>query len=99
MVTCKPGEPSAEFLGESFVIEFKDRKYSCRAIRINRRIVYQVNFKNSPLYLTKSINQHGIPFWTSIPQDLKLRRVVAELGYQLEDHLIKALCVTTTASK
>jgi hypothetical protein len=30
---------------------------------------------------------------------LKLRHLVAELGRQLEDHLIEALCVTTTALK
>ncbi|SRR6266498_4857716 len=99
MVTCKPGQTSAEILGESFFIEFKGKKYSCRTIKANERIIYQINFNGSYLYLTKSINQHGIPFWTSIPQDLKLRRVVSELGNQLENHLIRALCVTTTVSK
>ena len=99
MVTCKPGQPSVEILGESFFIEFKEKKYSCRAFKANGRILYQVNFKGSYLYLTKSINQHGIPFWTSVPQDLKLRRIVTELGNQLENHLIASLCVTTTALK
>ncbi|TMI97012.1 MAG: hypothetical protein E6H06_02625 [Bacteroidetes bacterium] len=99
MVNCKPGQPPAEFFGDNFVIEFKQKKYNCRAIRANGRIIYQVNFNGSCLYLTKSINQHGIPFWTSIPQDLKLRHIVAELGKQLEDHLIEALCVTTTVLK
>jgi len=99
MVTCKPGKPATEILGESFFIEFNGHNYSCRAIRANGRILYQINFHSSFLYITKSINQHGIPFWTAIPQDLKLRRIVAALGNQLEDHLIKALCVTTTALK
>lgn len=99
MVTCKPVPPSVEVLGDVFFIEFKGKRYNCRAIRVNGRILYQVNFNHSYLYLTKTINQHGIPFWTAIPQDLKLRRVVAELGDQLEDHLIEALCVTTTASR
>ena len=99
MLNCKPLQASAEPLGELFVIEFKEKKYTCRAIQINGRVVYQVDFNGSCLYLTKSINQHGIPFWTSIPQDLKLRHVVEQLGKQLEDHLINILCVTTTALK
>ena len=99
MVTCKPGKPAPEILGESFFIEFKGEKYSCRTIRANGRILYQIKFHSSFLYVTKTINQHGIPFWTAIPQDLKLRRIVAELGTQLEDHLIKTLCVTTTVLK
>jgi len=99
MVNCKPAHATAEPLGELFVIDYKEKKYTCRAIQINGRVVYQVNFNSSYLYLTKSINQHGIPFWTSIPQDLKLRRIVEQLGKQLEDHLIKVLCVTTTALK
>jgi hypothetical protein len=99
MVSGKPAQPSVEILGEIFFIEFKGKQYSCRAIRVNGRILYQVNLNRSYLYLTKTINQHGVPFWTAIPQDLKLRRVVAELGNQLEDHLINALCATTTVSK
>jgi hypothetical protein len=99
MLNCKPGQVLAEPPGDWFVIDYREKKYNCRALKINGRIVYQLNFKNSYLYLTKSINQHGIPFWTSIPQDLKLRRIVEQLGRQLEDHLIKTLCVTTTALK
>jgi hypothetical protein len=99
MLNCKPVQASAELLGELFVIDYKEKKYTCQAMQINGRVVYQLNFNGSYLYLTKSINQHGIPFWTAIPQDLKLRRIVADLGRQLEDHLIKILCVTTTALK
>ncbi len=99
MVTCKPVQPSAEIIGESFFIELKGSKYKCLAIKANGRVLYQVSFNSSYLYLTKTINQHGIPFWTAVPQDLKLRRIVAELGKQLEDHLIKLLCATTTALK
>lgn len=97
MVNCKPGALPVEILGESFFIEFKGQQYSCTAMKANGRILYRVNFNGSYLYITKTINEHGIPFWTSIPQDLKLRRIVAQLGTQLEDHLIEALCVTTTA--
>ena len=99
MVTCKTGEPFLEILGDSFWIEHKGDSYPCRAINVNGRILYEIKFHTSRLYITKTINQHGIPFWTAIPQDLKLRHLVSELGRQLEDHLIEALCVTTTALK
>lgn len=99
MVNCKPEKPLAEFLDEGFFIEFKGQQYCCRAIKANGRVLYQIKFNSSYLYITKTINQHGIPFWTAIPQDLKLRRIVADLGKQLEDHLIKTLCATTTALK
>ena len=99
MVTCKTGEPPLEIVGDSFWIEHKDESYPCRAIRANGRILFEIKFHLSKLYITKTINQHGVPFWTAIPQDLKLRHLVAELGRQLEDHLIEALCVTTTALK
>ena len=97
MVTCKSGGPSPEIVGDSFWIEHKDETYPCRAIRVNSRILFEIKFHKSKLYITKTINQHGIPFWTAIPQDLKLRHLVAELGRQLEDHLIEVLCATTTA--
>ena len=99
MVTCNLEKPSVELVGERFVIEFKGGQYGCQAIRANGRILYQVKFDSSFLYITKTINQHGIPFWTAIPQDLKLRHTVAEIGKQLEDTLIHTLCATITASK
>jgi hypothetical protein len=86
-------------LGDRFIMEFKGEKCWCQAIRANGRILYQIKFDRSFLYITKTINQHGIPFWTAIPQDLKLRHMVTEIGNQLEDHLIRTLCATTTASK
>jgi hypothetical protein len=92
-------QTAPEIIGDIFFIEFKGQEYSCLAFKANERILYRVNFERSCLYLTKTINQHGIPFWTSIPQDLKLRRVVEQLGNQLEDHLIKTLCATTIVSK
>ena len=84
-------------IGEEFQVKFLERSLPCLALRINGRIVYRVHFRASYLYITKSINQHGIPFWTSIPQDAKLRSVTARIGAALEDHLIETLCVTTTA--
>ena len=95
----KTRQAVAEALGEGFFIEFKSKQYYCRAYQANGRVLYQVNFNGSCLYITKTINQHGIPFWTAIPQDLKLRHIVAELGKQLEDHLIQTLCATTTVLK
>jgi len=99
MVTCNPEKPAFRMLGEGFSIKFKGENYGCQAIAANGRILYQIKFNRSFLYVTKTINQHGIPFWTAIPQDLKLRHTVAEIGKQLEDHLIQTLCATTTASK
>ena len=99
MIPGKIEQPVVESLGEGFFIEFNGKQYYCRAFKTNGRVLYQINFNTSYLYITKTINQHGIPFWTAIPQDLKLRRVVNELGKQLEDHLIKTLCATTTALK
>lgn len=75
-----------EFVGDSFFITYREREYSCRAIKANDRMLYQVKFSGSVLYLTRSINQHKIVFWTSIPQDLKLRPIVAELGKQIDKH-------------
>jgi|SRR5689334_652675 len=99
MVTCNSEKPTVEMVGERFVIEFKGEKYGCQAIRANGRVLYQLKFGSSFLYITKTINQHGVPFWTAIPQDLKLRHMVAAIGKQLEDSLIHTLCATTTASK
>ena len=99
MVNCNPAKPKVEVLGERFFIEFRGKEYSCQAFGANGRILYQIRFNGSVLYVTKTINEHRIPFWTAIPQDLKLRRMVAEMGKQLEDHLIRKLCATTTALK
>ena len=99
MVTCNAGKPSVERVGDPFVIEFKKQRYPCQAIGANGRILYQIKLSNACLYITKTINQHGIPFWTAIPQDLKLRHTVADIGKQIEDHLIQTLSATTTASK
>ena len=88
-----------EFVGDSFLVEYKGNQYNCRAIKINDRMVYQIDFNGSFVYLTKSINQHRIDFWTSVPQDLKLTRLAYETGKQIENHLISQLCATTTASK
>jgi len=88
-----------EFVGDIFPVEYNGNEYNCGAIKINDRIVYQINFNGSLLYLTKSINQHRIDFWTPVPQDLKLTRLAYEIGKQIENHLISQLCATTTVSK
>ena len=99
MLTCKPARTVPEIIGEIFFLECKGARYPCRTIKANGRLLYQIKFRSSYLYVTKTVNQHGIFFWTSIPQDLTLRRLVADLGKQIEDHLIKTACATTTASK
>ena len=88
-----------EFVGDIFPVEYNGNEYNCGAIKINDRMVYQINFNGSLLYLTKSINQHRIDFWTPVPQDLKLTRLAYEIGKQIENHLISQLCATTTVSK
>jgi hypothetical protein len=75
-----------EFIGDSFFITFRKKEYSCRAIKANDRMLYQIKFNGCTLYLTKSINQHRLPFWTSVPQDIKLISIITELGRQIEKH-------------
>ena len=89
----------AELVHDSFCVEYNGKQYTCRAIRANDRMLYQIDFNGSLIYLTKSINQHRIDFWTSVPQDLKLTRLAYETGKQIENHLISQLCATTTVSK
>ena len=75
-----------EIVGDLFYIEFNKRQYSCLPLRANDRMLYKIKFNNSVLFVTKALNQHGISFWTSIPQDPRLRPVVSELGRQIEKH-------------
>ena len=88
-----------EVVSDSFPIEYNGQQYNCREIRVNDRMLYQIDFNGSFVYLTKSINQHRIDFWTPVPQDLKLTRLAYEIGKQIENHLISQLCATTTVSK
>ena len=89
----------AEFVGDSFHVQYNGKQYNCRGIQANDRMLYQIDFNGSFVYLTKSINQHGFDFWTPVPQDLKLRHLAYEIGKQIENHLISQLCATTTVSK
>jgi len=88
-----------EISSEPFFVELNNKQYKCLAIKANDRMLYKVDFNNSCLYVTKAINQHGIPFWTVVPQDAKLRAIAYELGRQIEKHIIDQLCATTTVSK
>ncbi|MEO6328897.1 MAG: hypothetical protein ABIO55_08190 [Ginsengibacter sp.] len=56
-----------EFIGEPFPVVYNGQQYDCGAIKINNRMVYKIEFNGSLVYLTKSINQHRIYFWTSVP--------------------------------
>jgi len=91
--------PAFVLVGDSFLIDLKGETFECRALKANGRILYQIKLMRSYLYITKTINQHGIPFWTAIPQDLRIRMMVAQLGSRLEDHLMETLCATTIVSK
>ena len=72
---------------ETFSIEFNGKSYSCRPIEKNGRVLYQINFNTSYLYLTQANDFNGKPFWTSIPADRKLSHVVQVLGEQIKNHL------------
>jgi hypothetical protein len=88
-----------EFVGDSFHVQYNGKQYNCRPIQANGRMLYQIDFNGSFIYLTKSINQHRIYFWTPVPQDLKLIHLADKIGKQIENHLISQLCATTTVSK
>jgi len=75
-----------EIVGESFLIRLRGKEYRCQAYKANERMLYQINFNGRLLYVTRALNQHRIPFWTTIPQDWKLRTVAYELGNQIEKH-------------
>lgn len=85
-----------EIVGERFFVLWNDKEYSCQAIKANERMLYEIKFTERRLYITKTINQHGISFWTAIPQDVKLTHLVNDLGKQIENRLIRQLCVITT---
>jgi hypothetical protein len=72
----KPTVPSIAV----FTIEFRGKIYSCGRITKNNTLLYRVAFPESYLYLTKAVTPDGTTFWTSIPEDIKLKHVVKELG-------------------
>ena len=72
---------------ESFVIEFREKSYNCKPLTVNGRVLYQINFNSSYLYLTVASDFDGKPFWTSIPADNKLKHVVQVLGEQIKNYL------------
>jgi len=75
-----------EIVGESFLIELRGREYQCQAFKANDRMLYQINFNGRHLYLTRAINEHRVPFWTTVPQNLTLITVARELGRKIEKH-------------
>ena len=74
---------------QPFTIDYRDHAYTCEGIKRNNSIFYRIKFHTSYLYLTRAISQNGSAFWTSIPQDPKLRHVVQELGEKIQNHLKK----------
>jgi hypothetical protein len=71
---------------ETFPIEFNGKHYDCNAVEDEGTIVYMVNFGETKLLLTQGTSQQGEPFWTTIPQDLKLKQVARQLGEKIENH-------------
>lgn len=68
-----------------FTIEYRGKTYPCGRITKNNTLLYRVGFPESYLYLTKAIGLDGAGFWTSIPENRKLRQVVKELGDIIEN--------------
>jgi hypothetical protein len=75
-----------EIVGDSFLIKLRGKEYRCQAYKANERMLYQININGRPLYVTRALNQHRIPFWTTVPQDFKFRTFAYEIGNQIEKH-------------
>lgn len=70
---------------ESFFIEFNETHYECVPMEKNGRIIYQIKFPGSTIYLTQAKDRNGKQFWTSVPQDSKLSHIVVIIGKQIEN--------------
>ena len=71
---------------ESFFIEYNEKQYECQPIEKNGRMVYQIKFPGSTIYLTQAKARDGEKFWTSIPPDSKLNHIIPNLGKQIENN-------------
>jgi hypothetical protein len=70
---------------ESFFIEFNEKQYECVPTEKNGRMIYQIKFPSSSIYLTEAKARNGEKFWTSIPPDSKLNHIIPILGKQIEN--------------
>ena len=70
---------------ESFFIKFNETHYECVPMEKNGRIIYQIKFPGSTIYLTQAKSLNGKQFWTAVPQDSKLSHIVAIMGKQIEN--------------
>ena len=70
---------------ESFFIEYNEKQYECVRIEKNGRMIYQIKFPNSSIYLTVAKAINGEKFWTSLPPDSKLNHIIPVLAKQIEN--------------
>jgi hypothetical protein len=70
---------------ESFFIVFNEKQYECMSMEKNGRMIYQIKFPGSCIYLTQAKTRDGEKFWTAIPPDSKLNHIVPILGKQIEN--------------
>jgi len=70
---------------ESFFIELNDKEYTCVPLEKNGRIIYQIKFPGSSIYLTEAQDRNGTKFWTSIPPDPKLNHIISIFAKQIQN--------------
>jgi len=70
---------------EGFFIEYNEKQYECVPIEKNGRMIYQIKFPSSYIYLTEAKAINGENFWTSLPPDSKLNHIIPVLGKQIEN--------------
>jgi len=73
---------------DAFLIEHNGKEYSCTPMEVNRRMLFKINFGNAYLVLTKGVSARGEEFWACIPEDLKLKQLVQQIGHQIENHYL-----------
>jgi hypothetical protein len=91
----KPSQPEVPKECLRFPVLYKQQQLECRGLLCNDRMLYEVNFTATKLYLTKATDRFGKEFWTPIPQDPKLDQLIAVLVSQIEKQ-IKESCATIT---
>lgn len=68
----------------SFQIEYNGHEYRCDPILRGSSTLYRIHFPKSQLYVVKATSAQGQSFWTSIPEDFKLKHLVQQLGAIIE---------------
>jgi hypothetical protein len=73
---------------EAFLIEHNGSEYVCVPMEVNGRLLFKINFGKSYLYVTKGVSARGEDFWACVPEDLKLKQLVRQIGEQIENHYL-----------